>query len=396
MSTQNTPFSFDLQKTDARARAWVLHTPHGQIQTPVFMPVGTKSTVKWISNEDLDEMGAQIILNNTYHLYLRPGDEVVKHFWGIHSFSGYQRPMLTDSGGFQVFSLGQTGSNGFKNKQSLVKITDDGVYFRSYIDGSKHYFSAENVMNIQSNLGADIIMAFDECAPGTAPYEYAKAAMDRTHAWALRSLEQVRKNNEIRKNDGRHQQTLFPIIQWVIYDDLRRESAKFVSEMESVGIAIGWLSVGESKEDMYRTLDVIEPHMTPKKPRYLMGVGTPEDLVEGIYRGVDMFDCVLPTRIGRHGTAFSRNGYIKITNEKYRLSDEPLDPLTDNKVCRNYSKWYLRHLLQENEILGMQLLSYHNLHFLIDLAARAREAIFAGTYEQFRSDFWRDYQLPKK
>jgi len=389
-------FTFQLQATDARARAGIFHTPHGNIQTPVFMPVGTKSTVKGISNEDLDEMGAQIILNNTYHLYLRPGDEVVKYFWGIHGFSGYQKPMLTDSGWFQVFSLGQTGNNGFKNKQSLVKITDDGVYFRSYIDGSKHYFSAENVMNIQSNLWADIIMAFDECAPGNSSYQYAQSAMNRTHAWAKRSLEQVKKNNEIRKNDGRHEQTLFPIIQGVIYDDLRIESAKFVSEMDTSGIAIGWLSVGESKEDMYRTLDVIEPYMIPKKPRYLMGVGTPEDLVEGIYRWVDMFDCVLPTRIGRHGTAFSRKWYVKIKSEKYRLSDEPLCPDTDNKVCKKYSKWYLRHLIQENEILGMQLLSYHNLHFLIDLANRAREAIFAGKYDEFRADFWREYELPKK
>ncbi|MGE4444025.1 MAG: tRNA guanosine(34) transglycosylase Tgt [Candidatus Altimarinota bacterium] len=389
-------FQFDLKNTDNQARAGVFHTPHGSIETPVFMPVGTKSTVKGIHNEELDEMGAQIILNNTYHLYLRPGDEVVKHFGGIHKFSNYNKPMLTDSGGFQVFSLGQTGVNGFKNKESLVKITEDGVHFRSFIDGSKHYFSAENVMDIQSNLGADIIMAFDECAPGTSDWHYAKKAMERTHRWAVRSLEQVQKNNAKRKQEGSYEQALFPIIQGVTFDDLRVESARFINTLDTHGIAIGGLSVGEAKPEMYRVLEVLNPELPNNKPRYLMGIGTPEDLVECIYRGVDMFDCVLPTRIGRHGTAFSSAGYIKITNEKYKLSDEPLDSTCDCKVCKTYSKGYLRHLIQENEMLGMQLLSYHNLYFLVNLAKRARKAILENKYDAFRNDFWSKYDLKLK
>lgn len=389
-------FQFELKNTDNKARAWIFHTPHGSIETPVFMPVGTKSTVKWIQNNELDEMWAQIILNNTYHLYLRPGDEVVKHFWGIHKFSNYNKPMLTDSWGFQVFSLGQTGANGFKNKESLVKITEDGVHFRSFIDGSKHYFSAENVMDIQSNLGADIIMAFDECAPGTSDWNYAKKAMERTHRWALRSLEQVQKNNQKRKEEWSYEQALFPIIQWVTYDDLRVESARFISSLDTHGIAIWGLSVGEAKPEMYRVLEVINPELPQNKPRYLMWIGTPEDLVECIFRWVDMFDCVLPTRIWRHGTAFSSAWYIKITNEKYKLSDEKLDSTCDCKVCTTYSKWYLRHLLQEDEMLGMQLLSYHNLYFLVNLAKKARKAILENTYDTFRNNFWSIYDLKLK
>jgi len=341
-------------------------------------------------------MWAQIILNNTYHLYLRPGDEVVKHFWGIHKFSNYNKPMLTDSWGFQVFSLGQTGVNGFKNKESLVKITEDGVHFRSFIDGSKHYFSAENVMDIQSNLWADIIMAFDECAPGTSDWHYAKKAMERTHRWAVRSLEQVQKNNAKRKQESSYEQALFPIIQWVTFDDLRVESARFINTLDTHGIAIWGLSVGEAKPEMYRVLEVLNPELPNNKPRYLMGIGTPEDLVECIYRWVDMFDCVLPTRIWRHGTAFSSAWYIKITNEKYKLSDEPLDSTCDCKVCKTYSKWYLRHLIQENEMLGMQLLSYHNLYFLVNLAKRARKAILENKYDAFRNDFWSKYDLKLK
>lgn len=389
-------FEFNLKNTDNKARAWIFHTPHGTIETPVFMPVGTKSTVKWIHNEELDEMWAQIILNNTYHLYLRPGDQVVKHFWGIHKFSNYNKPMLTDSGWFQVFSLGQVGAGWFKNKESLVKITEDGVHFRSFIDGSKHFFNAENVMDIQSNLGADIIMAFDECAPGTSDWHYAKRAMERTHRWAVRSLEQVQKNNKQRLSEGSYEQALFPIIQWVTYDDLRVESAKFINSLDTHGIAIGGLSVGEAKPEMYRILEVLNPELPQNKPRYLMGIGTPEDLVECIYRGIDMFDCVLPTRIGRHGTAFSRAGYIKITNEKYKLSDEKLDETCDCKVCKTYSKWYLRHLIQEDEMLGMQLLSYHNLYFLVHLAKKARSAILENKYDAFRNDFWSSYDMKLK
>ncbi|MDD5770084.1 MAG: tRNA guanosine(34) transglycosylase Tgt [Candidatus Gracilibacteria bacterium] len=389
-------FEFYLKNKDKSARAGVFITPHGSIETPVFMPVGTKSSVKGIHNEELDEMGAQIILNNTYHLYLRPGDKVIKHFGGIHKFSAYSKPMLTDSGGFQVFSLGQTGANGFKNKESLVKITEDGVHFRSFIDGSKHFFNAENVMNIQSNLGADIIMAFDECAPGTSDHNYAKSAMERTHRWAIRSLEQVENNNKIRLENGSYPQAIFPIIQGVTYDDLRIESTKFINSLNTPGIAIGGLSVGEAKPEMYRILEIINPHLPQNKPRYLMGIGTPEDLVECIARGMDMFDCVLPTRIGRHGTGFSSNGYIKITNEKYKLSDEKFDLECDCKVCRNYSRGYLRHLVQEDEMLGLQLLSYHNLAFLINMTKKARIAILKNKFEEFRSEFWSKYDMKYK
>ncbi|MCP4522786.1 MAG: tRNA guanosine(34) transglycosylase Tgt [Candidatus Gracilibacteria bacterium] len=380
-------FNFTLHNTDGFARAGTFETPHGEIETPIFMPVGTKATVKGITNEDLDEMGAQIILNNTYHLYLRPTDEIVAHFGGTHNFMNYHKPILTDSGGFQVFSLGQT-----REGKSLVKITEDGVHFRSFIDGSKHFFTPEKVMDIQSNIGADIIMAFDECAPGTSDWKYAKAAMDRTHRWAKRSQEQVEKNNEIRAKDGRHPQSLFPIIQGVIYEDLRRESAKYISSLNTHGIAIGGLSVGESKDDMYRILDILKTELPENKPRYLMGVGTPEDLVEGIARGIDMFDCVLPTRLGRHGVAFSFTGNIKITNKKHQLDKTALDSDCSCKVCTNYTKGYLRHLMQENEILGMQMISYHNLYFLIHLGKSARKAVLNNEFESFRKSFWEKYK----
>ncbi len=386
-------FKFKLKNQDSRARAWIFSTPHGNIETPVFMPVWTKSTVKWIHNHELDEMWAQIILNNTYHLYLRPWDEIIKNLWWIHKFSCYNKPMLTDSWWFQVFSLWQTWNSSFKNKDSLVKITEDWVHFRSFIDWSKHYFTAENVMDIQSNLWADIIMAFDECAPWTSSYEYAKKAMERTHRWAIRSLEQVTKNNKKRLEAWNYPQALFPIIQWVTFDDLRIESARFINSLDTSWIAIWWLSVWEAKPEMYRILDILNPELPQNKPRYIMWIWAPEDLVECIYRWVDMFDCVLPTRIWRHWSAFSNYWYIKIKNEKYKTSDEKLDPLCDCKVCMTYSKWYLRHLIQENEMLWMQLLSYHNLYFLVNLAKRARNAILENKYDDFRNDFWSRYDL---
>ncbi|MCH8518887.1 tRNA guanosine(34) transglycosylase Tgt [Candidatus Gracilibacteria bacterium] len=376
-------FRFNLEKYDGYARAGEIETAHGKIQTPVFIPVGTKATIKGISKEDLDDMGAEIILNNTYHLFLRPGDEVVRDFGGAHNFQNYQKPILTDSGGFQVFSLGN-----MREGNSLVKITEDGVHFRAHTDGSKHYFTPERVMDIQSNIGADIIMAFDECAAGESTKEYARQAMERTHRWAVRSKEQWIKNNIAREKNGQHTQALFGIVQGVVYDDLRRESAKFIRELDTPGISIGGLSVGESKEDMYRTLDVLKDELPLEKPRYLMGVGTPEDLIEGIYRGIDMFDCVLPTRVGRHGLAFGTEGNIKIKNEIHKLSQLPLDSECQCKVCRNYTRGYLRHLLTENEMLGMSLLSYHNLHFLIHLAKNARSAVLEGRYNEFRKEFW--------
>ncbi|MDD3144522.1 MAG: tRNA guanosine(34) transglycosylase Tgt [Candidatus Gracilibacteria bacterium] len=388
-------FKFNLENTDSFARAGEFFTEHGSFKTPVFMPVGTKTSVKGIHREELDEMGAEIILNNTYHLFLRPGDLTLKEFGGAHKFQNYNKPILTDSGGFQVFSLGNlrptTELKHGEKKESLVKITEEGVHFRSFIDGSKHYFDAESVMDIQSNIGADIIMAFDECAPGKSNKEYARKAMERTHRWAERCVKKWKENNEKRRNEGTYEQALFPIVQGVNYADLRTESALFIGNLDTPGVAIGGLSVGEPKLDMYKTLDVIKDKLPKNKPRYLMGVGTPEDLVEGIYRGIDMFDCVLPTRLGRHGVAFTYTGNLKITNLKFRLDKTPLDPECECKVCKNYSKGYLRHLIQEDEMLGMQLLSYHNLHFLIHIAKKARVAILENRYEEFRNKFWEKY-----
>ncbi len=396
-------FEFKLDATDNQARAWEFFTEHWSFQTPIFMPVWTKATVKWIHNEELDEMKAQIILNNTYHLYLRPGQDVVKHFGWAHKFMNYNKPMLTDSGWFQVFSLGNMkrpvpvpfGGTGTKEKQttSLVKITEEWVHFRSFIDWSKHYFCAENVMDIQSDIWADIIMAFDECAPGDSSWEYAKKAMERTHRWAIRSLEQVKQNNYKRRNDWIYEQALFPIVQWVVYDDLRIESTKFIWWLDTPWIAIWWLSVWETKEQMYHTLDVINPYLPKHKPRYLMWVWTPEDLIEAIDRWIDMFDCVLPTRLWRHATAFTHFGSKKVKNLQYKFSEESLDSKCDCKVCRNYSMWYLRHIMCEDEMLWMQLLSYHNLYMLIDLTSKAREAIIAWKYSEFKAEFRESYKI---
>lgn len=377
-------FEYLLQATDWHARNGVFTTPHGEIETPIFMPVWTKASVKWISAQELDEMWAEIILNNTYHLYLRPGDTIIQKFGGTHNFQNYHKPILTDSGGFQVFSLGNP-----RQWDSLVKIDEDGVNFRSHIDGSKHFFSPEKVMDIQSNIWADIIMAFDECAPWDSTHKYATEAMQRTHRWAERSKAQWQKNNTQRIAQGLHEQALFGIVQWVVYDDLRKQSAEFISQLDTPGIAIWWLSVWESKEDMYRILDIMKEILPQEKPRYLMWVWTPEDLIEGIYRWVDMFDCVLPTRIWRHGTAFGTHGNIKVKNEQYKLSDAPLDNECQCKVCKSYSKWYLRHLILENEIQWMQLLSYHNLFFLLELARKAKAAIQKWEYTIFRENFWK-------
>ncbi len=390
-------FEFKIENTDWNARAWEFFTEHWSFKTPIFMPVGTKASVKWICREDLDEMWAEIILNNTYHLYLRPWDDVVKNFWGVHKFQNYNKAILTDSWWFQVFSLWNfnTGVNKktpvLKNTNSLVKITEKWVHFRSVIDWSKHFFDAEKVMDIESNLWADIIMAFDECAPWDSNWDYAKSAMERTHRWALRCVERWKENNKKRSKNWEYLQALFPIVQWVIFDDLRTESAKFIWNLPCPWVAIWGLSVWESKDDMYRVLDLLKDKLPENKPRYLMWVWTPEDLIEWIYRWIDMFDCVLPTRLWRHGTAFSFSGNIKIKNEKYKLDKSPLDPECDCKTCKNYSKWYLRHLIQENEILWAELLSYHNLYFLLNLAKSARKAILENKFSDFRENFWKNY-----
>ena len=381
-------FTYTLEKKDWHARVWTFQTEHWDIKTPVFMPVGTKASVKWINLQDLEEIWAQIILNNTYHLYLRPWDQTVAHFGWVHEFQNYHKPILTDSGWFQVFSLWNT-----KSWESLVKITEEWVHFRSYQDGSKHYFDAESVMNIQSNLWADIIMAFDECAPWESSKQYARAAMERTHRWAERCVAQWKINNEKRTANWQYLQALFPICQWVVYDDLRAESAQFVSALDCPGVAIGWLSVGEWKEDMYRTLDVVNQHLSEDKPRYLMWVGTPVDLIEWIDRGVDMFDCVLPTRIGRHGRAFSSTWDINLKNAVHKLSEEPIDNKCQCKICKNYTRGYIRHLITENEIEWMSMISYHNLYFIVNLAREAREAILDWKYSNFKAEFYKNLQM---
>lgn len=377
------------------ARTGVITTPHGVIHTPAFMPVGTKGTVKAIKPEELVEMGAEIILGNTYHLHLRPGEQLIKDMGGLQKWTNWNRPMLTDSGGFQVFSLG-TGKNYIgddsEGTKTSVKITEEGVEFRSHLDGTLHFLSPEKAMRIQADLGADIIMAFDECAPGTSDKGYARKAMDRTHAWALqckRTHEQIQKE----RSPGA-QQMLFPIAQGVIYDDLRIESAKFMAELDLPGIAIGGLSVGESKEEMYHTLDVIHPHLPENKPHYLMGIGTPEDIFEAVDRGMDMFDCVLPTRLARHGTFWTNQGRFHVKHAQYRTSALPLDINCTCYACRNYSASYIRHIFFEKEILAMELLSIHNLHFLLNLTAKIREHINAGTFLSFKSQFLSEFTIP--
>jgi len=366
-------FEFELIKEckDTKARVGRFHTPHGIIETPVFMPVGTQATVKTLSPEELKSIGAQIILSNTYHLYLRPGHDLVKEAGGLHKFMNWDRPILTDSGGFQVFSLGD-----------LRTVQEDGVEFRSHHDGSKHFFSPEKVMEIENALGADIIMAFDECAPYPCSFEYAKKAMERTTRWARRCKEAHK----------REDQALFGIIQGNVYRELREQSAKEITALDLPGYAIGGLSVGEPKELMYEVLDYTTPLMPKEKPRYLMGVGAPDNLVEGIMRGVDMFDCVLPTRIARNGTVFTKRGKLVIRNAVYARDFRPLDSECSCYTCRNYTRAYIRHLIKANEILGLRLTTIHNLYFLINLVKEIREAILEDRFLEFREEFYEHYR----
>jgi len=360
-------FNFTLQAKDGRARAGQLTTPHGDLLTPVFMPVGTAASVKAITPAQLSEVGASLVLANAYHLYLRPGDEVVAELGGLHEFMSWPAPILTDSGGFQVFSQGESS-----------QINDDGVTFKSHIDGSTHRFTPEKSIAIQENLGADIIMAFDECAE---PYgrEAAEAAMQRTHAWLERCM-------AAKKRDD---QALFGIVQGAVYPELREQSARFVSEQGLPGVAIGGLSVGESKEEMHHILDVVEPILPEDRPRYLMGVGTPGDLVACVGKGIDMFDCVLPTRMGRNKTVFLRSGQrLPLKNAPFTNDPKPIDENCACYTCRNFSRGYLRHLIIAKEMLASTLLSIHNLHTLIQLMADMREAILAGEFEAFATQ-WR-------
>jgi queuine tRNA-ribosyltransferase len=352
-------FSFEISAHAGAARAGVFKTPHGNLETPIFAPVGTQATVKTLTPAQLGELGATLILSNTYHLYLRPGDELVREMGGLHQFMQWQGPMLTDSGGYQVFSLAQTR-----------KIDDNGVTFKSHIDGSAHRFTPEKSIQIQENLGADIIMAFDECSDPN-DHAYTKTAMERTHRWAERCFEA--------KN--RTDQALFGIVQGGINPELRTESARFISSLPFPGIAIGGLSVGETKNEMLATLDLVCHALPDKKPRYLMGVGTPEDLIIGIALGVDIFDCVLPTRLARHNAAFSSEGRLNLMNAPYSRDPRPIDEKCSCYTCQKFSRAYLRHLIVAKELLAGTLLSIHNLHSLIQLVKDMRAAILDGTFE---------------
>lgn len=364
---------FILEKKDKsdKARAGKIILPHGEVETPVFMPVGTAATVKSMKPEDVERLGAEIILSNTYHLYLRPGSKIIRDAGGLHKFMNWNRPILTDSGGFQVFSLGE-----------MRKITEQGVEFRSFIDGSKHTLTPEKSIEVQCDLGSDIMMAFDECTPYPADRDYVKNSLERTTRWLKRC---------IKAQQDTEKQALFGIMQGGMYRDLREESARQIVDLDLPGYAIGGLSVGEPKELMCEVLDYAVDFLPENKPRYLMGVGTPDYIFEGIQRGIDMFDCVLPTRIARNGTAMTSIGRVNIKNAKYERDFEPLDRECDCYTCRNYSKSYLRHLFKTNEILSSILLSTHNLHFLVKMTKNIRKAILEDRFFEYKAEFYSKY-----
>ena len=369
---------FDLIHTDthSRARAGVVHTDHGDIQTPIFMPVGTVGTVKGVQRTFLEEdINAQIILGNTYHLYLRPGTEILHKAGGLHRFEGWKRPILTDSGGFQVFSL-----------TDIRKMTEEGVQFSSHIDGRKLMFTPENVMDIQREIGADIMMAFDECCPGTADRTYAQKSMERTHRWLDRCIQRFDTTPDLYG----YKQHLFPIVQGCVYPDLRQEAAKRLRDLDRDGYAIGGLAVGEPTEDMYAMIEVVNDILPQNKPRYLMGVGTPWNILEGIERGVDMFDCVMPTRNGRNGMIFTQNGVMNLRNKKWEDDFTELDPCGTSFVDHHYTRAYVRHLIHAQEMLGLEILSIHNLAFYLWLVGEARKHILAGDFKT-----WKDEITPR-
>ena len=365
---------FDLIHTDAHscARAGVVHTDHGDIQTPIFMPVGTVGTVKGVQRTFLEEdINAQIILGNTYHLYLRPGTEILHKAGGLHRFEGWTRPILTDSGGFQVFSL-----------TDIRKMTEEGVQFSSHIDGRKLMFTPENVMDIQREIGADIIMAFDECCPGTADRQYAQKSMERTHRWLDRCIQRFDSTPDLYG----YRQHLFPIVQGCVYPDLRQDAAKRLRDLDRDGYAIGGLAVGEPTEDMYAMIEVVNDILPQNKPRYLMGVGTPWNILEGIERGVDMFDCVMPTRNGRNGMIFTQNGVMNLRNKKWEDDFTELDPCGTSFVDHHYTRAYVRHLIHAQEMLGLEILSIHNLAFYLWLVGEARQHILTGDFKAWKDD----------
>ncbi len=365
---------FELQKTDklTKARAGKITTDHGEIATPIFMPVGTAGSVKAVTQQQLHhDVKAQIILGNTYHLYLRPGLDVLEAAGGLHQFMNWNKPILTDSGGFQVFSL-----------SGVRKLTEEGAIFQSHIDGSKHLFSPEKVMDIQRIIGGDIIMAFDECPPGASEYKYAKTSLELTNRWLDRCFEQFNNTD----NKYGYTQNLFPIVQGGIHHDLRKFSCEFVSSKEATGNAIGGLSVGEPTEKMYEICELCCAHLPQNKPRYLMGVGTPWNLLECISLGIDMFDCVMPTRNGRNAMLFTSNGIINIDNKKWEKDFSPLDDGIECEVSNFYSKSYLRHLIKAKEILGLQIASIHNLAFYLDIVAKARQYIIWGDFFSWKNE----------
>jgi len=353
------------------ARLGILHTPHGSFETPIFMPVGTKATVKTLENKEIEEVSDGLILGNTYHLWLQPGDEIVKAQGGIRGFMKWDHALLTDSGGFQVFSL-----------SAIRKITEEGVTFRHHKSGEKLFMSPEDSIRIQNNLGADIIMSFDECPPFDSTYEYMKQSVERTLRWAERGLKAHKRPTD---------QALFGIVQGGPYEDLRKMCAEALIEMDFPGYSIGGLSVGESKEEMYKVLDQLKNVMPKNKPLYLMGVGTPDDIIEGVIRGIDMFDCVNPTRLARHGSAMTSLGRIAIKNKTFESDKSPLDPNCDCKVCTTYTKSYLRHLFKGEEMLGQRLVSYHNLYFLKTLTKQIRDAIKTDKLGDFKKEFFASY-----
>ena len=370
-------FNFQLQHTDGGARAGELETPHGKALTPLFMPVATQATVKGLTPEEVKAVGAQIILSNAYHLYLRPGVETVSKMGGLHEFMGWGGPILTDSGGFQAFSMGP-----------LRKVTDDGIRFRSHIDGSEHHFTPQLATANQEGLGADIAMCFDQCIAYGATEKQVRQAMERTHRWAQACFDAHQES----PNGAVKGQALFGIVQGGVFSELRDESARVISAIPFHGYAVGGLAVGEDKEQLYRFTGQVAGRLPQDKPRYLMGVGSPEDLVEGVARGIDMFDCALPTRVARNGSLFTPEGRIDITKSRYAEQQGPLDETCDCYTCRNYSAAYLRHLFRAKELLGLRLASIHNLRFVLALMERIRQSILEDRFEAFRTGFLEVYQ----
>jgi queuine tRNA-ribosyltransferase len=392
-------FSFDITARDSssRARAGVVQTPHGPVETPVFMPVGTRATVKSLTPDELVEHGAQIILGNTYHLYLQPGHELIHRLGGLHGFMRWNGPILTDSGGFQVFSLIYGGIADevkgrrpihAKTMQNMVKITEDAVIFKSYLDGSQHVFTPERSIEIQHGLGADIIVCFDELPPFRAGYDYTAQSMERTHRWAARCLAYHRQQQEA--GTGAERQALFGIVHGGVFPDLRRQSAEAIGAMGFPGLCIGG-SLGGNKAQMYEVVDMTVPHLPDGLPRHLLGVGDVDDLIEGVARGIDMFDCVSPTRLGRHGSALvrdpARRWRINITGAAFREDTGPLDPTCSCSTCRTYTRAYIHYLFRAKELLGIRLVSLHNVAFLTSLMRQVRESIIAGRFAEFRREW---------